>query len=99
MGVLRSSSIFTTSRWPGTGLLGSSEGRVADLARWPGTGLLGSSEGRVADLGVFRAGRFGFGDFGDMVLIVGVGGSGFSIARERDFSIVDGIVTVDMERG
>ena len=79
MGVLRSSSTFTTSRWPGTG-------------------LLGSSEGRAADLGVFRAGKFGFGDFGDMVLIVGVGGSGFSIARVRDFSIVDGMVTVDMER-
>ena len=79
MGVLRSSSTFTTSRWPGTG-------------------LLGSSEGRVADLGVLRAGRVGFGDFGDMVLIVGVGGSGFSMARARDFSIVDGMVTVDMER-
>ena len=80
MGVLRSSSTFTTSRWPGTG-------------------LLGSSEGRVADLGVFKAGKVGFGDLGDMVLIVGVGGSGFSIARVRDFSIVDGMVTVDMERG
>ena len=80
MGVLRSSSTFTTSRWPGTG-------------------LLGISEGRVADLGVFKAGKFGFGDFGDTVLIVGVGGSGFSIARVRDFSIVDGMVTVDMEGG
>ena len=31
----------------------------------PGRGLLGSSEGRLAVLGVLRAGKVGFGDFGE----------------------------------
>jgi hypothetical protein len=37
-------------------------------------------DGSVAEQGVLRAGNVGLGDFGEMVLIVGVGGRGFSIA-------------------
>ena len=64
MGVFRSSSCLITSRWPGIG-------------------LLGNSEGSVAEQGVLREGKDGLGDLGDVVLMVGVGG--------RGFSMVDGI--------
>jgi len=54
-----SSSCFMTSRRPGKGLLGSSEGRI----------------GKVADLGVLSWGKVGLGDFGVwMVGVGGTGG-------------------------
>lgn len=74
-------------------------------SRRSGRGLLGSCEGSVADFGVFKAGKVGLGDLGDVVLMVGgaafsvlivggsvAGGAGCSI------STAEGMMTVDLER-
>lgn len=62
MGVLRSSSCLMMSRKPGTGLLGSSEGKVADRGVVSPEGKadrgVTNSEGN-ADRGVLIAGRLG----------------------------------------
>ena len=86
MGVLRSFSDLIISRRPGSGLLGSSEGRVADLgngllgysdgraAEW-GSGLLGYSDGKVADLerGLWVISEGKFAVFGVLSVKAGLG--------------------------
>ena len=106
IGVLISSSSFLiTSSRSGRGLLGSSEGKVADFGKGLlkvgseegvsdlDRGLLVISDGKVAVLGVMRV-KVGFiGDCGEVVLMVGVGkGCG------REGLVAAGMVTVDLER-
>ena len=59
IGVLVSSSCLITSSMPGAGLLGSSEGMVADL------GVLSGGSSGFGERGVSMVGRSGFGDVGD----------------------------------
>ena len=56
MGVLVSSSCLTTSRSPGAGLLGSSEGRVADR------GVLSGGRSGFGERGAWMVGMSGWGD-------------------------------------
>ena len=58
IGVLVSSSCLTTSKSPGTGLLGSSEGRVADL------GVLSGGRSGFGERGAWMVGMSGLGDIG-----------------------------------
>lgn len=87
MGVVKSSSCLITSRKPGAGLLGSSDGSVADRGVFnPGgnadRGVL--SRDGTADRGVLMVGRLG-------VLMVGVLRGG-----KVGFGEVDGMATVWM---
>ena len=79
IGVLASSSCLMTSRSPGAGLRGSSEGRVADL------GVLSGGRSGFGERGVCMVGRSGFGD-------VGFGEAEGMIACRRPWMIYDGDV-------
>ena len=75
MGVFRASSCLMTSRKPGAGLRGSSDGKVADRGVFNPAGR--------ADRGVFRLGRLG-------IRIVGVLRAGKVDFGEVDGMVDDG---------